>query len=365
MFYYDTFPFWAGYFETLGIELKVSPRTNREVLERGLKKANDETCLPIKLLSGHLASLPSDVEAVFLPRMVSIEKKTYMCPKILGLPESVLASVPEGLPVISVDINWREGKAQVQKALERLGEQLGKSKGEARRAFAKAQTYQKVYEEMRRSGGSFEDSIRYFEGRGNSEKKGLLDPRSGSNDLQRLNYDGSVSSGNVSRASYYDGSDLSSAERLPTIALIGHPYLTYESYGNLNLLSKLKAKAKLVFMENVEQVQIENHLQDLRKPLFWSQGKRLLGAGHSYAVNQYVDGVIYLSCFGCGTDSMTQDMLARRARAQHKPYMVLILDEHSGEAGVITRVEAFLDMIERRNNQEVCDSDCVQVGSKQ
>lgn len=326
MFYYDTFPFWAGYFEALGIELKVSPRTNREVLERGLKKASDETCLPIKLLSGHLASLPSNVEAVFLPRMVSIEKKTYMCPKILGLPESVLASVPEGLPVISVDINWREGKAQVQKALEKLGEQLGKSKGEARRAFAKAQKYQQVYEEMRRSGQGFEESMRYFEGLGKPDGKGVSDAGSGS----------------------YGGSHLTSSERLPTIALIGHPYLTYESYGNLNLLSKLKAKAKLVFMENVEQVQIEDHLKDLRKPLFWSQGKRLLGAGHSYAINQYVDGVIYLSCFGCGTDSMTQDMLARRARTHHKPYMVLTLDEHSGEAGVITRVEAFLDMIERK-----------------
>lgn len=332
MFYYDTFPFWAGYFEALGIELKVSPRTNREVLERGIKKTSDETCLPIKLLSGHLASLPSDVEAVFLPRMVSIEKKTYMCPKILGLPESVLASVPEGMPVISADINWRDGKTQVRKALERLGEQLGKSKGEARRAFVKAQTYQRVYEEMRRSGRGFEESMRYFESLGRLEGKGITGAES-------------------TRDSDRDGSDLLSSERLPTIALIGHPYLTYEPYGNLNLLSKLKTKAKLVFMENVEQVQIEDHLKDLRKPLFWSQGKRLLGAGHSYASNQYVDGIIYLSCFGCGTDSMTQDMLARRARAHHKPYMVLTVDEHSGEAGVITRVEAFLDMIERKNSE--------------
>ena len=49
---------------------------------------------------------------------------------------------------------------------------------------------------------------------------------------------------------------------------------------------------------------------------------------------------------------MVQEMLARIAREQHKPYMVITLDEHSGEAGLITRLEAFLDMVERRKVHE-------------
>lgn len=338
IFYFDTFPFWAGYFEALGIELQVSLPTNRAILEKGLKKASDDTCLPIKILSGHLASFSPDIEAVFLPRMVSIEEKTYLCPKILGLPESVLAAVPDGLRVLTVTVNWREGKAQVQKSLEKLGAELNKSKSEVRVAFARAQEYQREYEEMRRAGRTFVESMEHFESLSSSAAK--TQPTA----QLEIARDDSV------RGSEEGSTRLPHSERCPTIALIGHPYLTYESYGNLNLLAKLKAKAKLVFMENVEQVQIEDNLKDLRKPLFWSQGKRLLGAGHSYAANTYVDGVIYLSCFGCGTDSMTQDMLARRARANHKPYMVLTLDEHSGEAGLITRVEAFLDMIERKGN---------------
>jgi len=49
---------------------------------------------------------------------------------------------------------------------------------------------------------------------------------------------------------------------------------------------------------------------------------------------------------------MVQGLLARFAREQHKPYMMITLDEHSGEAGLVTRLEAFLDMVERRKIHE-------------
>ena len=114
----------------------------------------------------------------------------------------------------------------------------------------------------------------------------------------------------------------------------------------------MRASADLKLIEEVEPDVVENSLKGLRKKLFWSHGKRILGAGYSYVVDESIDGVIYLSCFGCGTDSMTQDMLARKAREMRKPYMVLTLDEHSGEAGLVTRLEAFLDMIVRRMKHE-------------
>jgi len=102
----------------------------------------------------------------------------------------------------------------------------------------------------------------------------------------------------------------------------------------------------------VDQREINAQLMGLNKPLFWSQAKRLFGAGRSFVREPGIDGIIYLSCFACGTDSMTQELLARQARLCHKPYMVITLDEHSGEAGLITRLEAFLDMLERRRGCE-------------
>jgi len=136
------------------------------------------------------------------------------------------------------------------------------------------------------------------------------------------------------------------------IALIGHSYLTYESYANLNLLERLQEKAELHVVENIDSNRVDQNQAGLRKKLFWSHARKIYGAGGTYVDDSQVDGLIFLSCFGCGTDSMTNDLLARRAREVQKPYMVITLDEHSGEAGLVTRLEAFLDMLERGVNHE-------------
>lgn len=329
LFYYDVFPFWAGFFHRLGIELVTSPPTHRQIMEMGLKHASDETCLPVKILAGHIQAL-KNVDAIFLPRMVSVEAKSYTCPKFLGIPESVLSAVPPGMPVLTVTVNWREGRRHVLNNLYSFGEELGKTSKEIRRAFAEGKEWQKRYEAARQEGLDFQAGIQAITHA--VEGKRLTMPQGDARE--------SLSS-----------SDGVLNERLK-IALVGHPYLTQEAYANLNLLKKLRQKAEVKLVEQVDSFEVKQHHDELRKPLFWSHAKRIFGAGTSFVKNEDIDGVIYLSCFGCGTDSMVQDFLARNARKQHKPYMVVTLDEHSGEAGLVTRLEAFLDLIERRQGYE-------------
>ncbi|HHY26480.1 MAG TPA: hypothetical protein GX523_06990, partial [Desulfitobacterium dehalogenans] len=162
LMYYEYYPFWAGFFYKLGIELVSSPLTNREIMEIGLKKAPDDTCLPVKILVGHLTVLRG-VEGIFLPRLVSMEQNTYHCPKILGLPESILYALPAESKVYTVDINWREGKREVINSLMAFGGEIGRSKGQIREAFAEAQRWQKAYQRMRNAGWSFEESMECFE----------------------------------------------------------------------------------------------------------------------------------------------------------------------------------------------------------
>ena len=321
LFYYDYFPFWAGFFHQLGIEVVTSPPTNRKIIDQGLKKASDETCLPLKILAGHIQAL-KEVDAIFLPRMVSVEADTYNCPKFLGIPESLLSAVPSGIPLLTVTLNWRKGKRQVLKDLQVFGLQLGKGKADIRNAFTLGQEWQKRYKDSSGAGWDFEKSISEIE----SSTKGLTNSQNGT-------------------VSQHD------TDRL-RIALIGHPYLTHDTYANLNLLGRLREKAEVELIQNVKQEEVDTHLSGLRKKLFWNHAKQIFGAGNKFVTDQKNDGIIYLSCFGCGTDSMVQGLLARSAREQHKPYMVVTLDEHSGEAGLVTRLEAFLDMVERRKAHE-------------
>ena len=347
--YYDYFPFWAGFFRGLDLELVTSPLTNRKVLERGLKKASDDTCLPIKLLTGHIQALGElKVDALFLPRMVSVEARTYLCPKLLGLPESVLTAVPEGLRILTLDLNARHGQRQVWRALREFAVSLGKTPAEARQGYMLAQTWQKRYESMRREGRSFIESMSEFDPRllGEVRKPEPTETSDSSTGAKRSQFEDRAAAP-LAVGRILD-SARSESNRMLKIALVGHSYLTQETYANLNLVKKLEERAEVRFIEEVMPATIAEGLQGLRKSMFWSHARKILGAGISYVHNEAVDGIIYLTCFGCGTDSMSQDMVARIARQQHKPYMVLTLDEHSGEAGLVTRLEAFLDMTERR-----------------
>jgi predicted nucleotide-binding protein (sugar kinase/HSP70/actin superfamily) len=65
-----------------------------------------------------------------------------------------------------------------------------------------------------------------------------------------------------------------------------------------------------------------------------------------------VDGVITVSAFGCAPDSVMLGVVARAAQAAHVPHMAILLDEHSGEAGLVTRLEAFVDMLARQRHVE-------------
>ena len=346
LYYFDHFPFWAGFFRSLDIELVTSPPTHRKIMDQGLKKASDETCLPLKLLAGHIQAF-KDVDGIFLPRIVSLETNTYNCPKILGIPESVLPAVPSGMAVLTVTFNLRSGKRQVLKDLEVLGMQLGKGKSEIRKAFNQGLEWQKKYQDSYGIGWNFEESIREIE----RTKKDLTESSKVSTLVRWKNRMFSKVPSNALKLSSEFPIDNQNKDRL-RIALVGHSYLTHEAYANLNLLRRLREKVDVELVQNVNQEDVVNHLSGLRKKIFWSHSKQIFGAGNKFAMDQRIDGIIYLTCFGCGTDSIVQELVSRKAREQHKPYMVVTLDEHSGEAGLVTRLEAFLDMVERRRVHE-------------
>jgi predicted nucleotide-binding protein (sugar kinase/HSP70/actin superfamily) len=81
--------------------------------------------------------------------------------------------------------------------------------------------------------------------------------------------------------------------------------------------------------------------------LYWTFEDEFVGAAESL-MQQGVDGIITISAFGCAPDSVMMSVVGEAARRARIPYMSLILDEHTGEAGLVTRLEAFVDMLARR-----------------
>ena len=86
---------------------------------------------------------------------------------------------------------------------------------------------------------------------------------------------------------------------------------------------------------------------------YWTYEEEVVGVGGHY-LRSGADGVIGIMVFGCGPDSVMMDMVKRQAaRLRATSFMSITLEEHTAEAGIVTRLEAFLDMIDRRKRREL------------
>ena len=64
------------------------------------------------------------------------------------------------------------------------------------------------------------------------------------------------------------------------------------------------------------------------------------------------DGMVHLEPFGCVPEIMARNIMS--STKEKLPVLNIILDEHTGKAGVVNRLEAFVDMIRRRKKGKVC-----------
>ncbi|MHA1651144.1 MAG: acyl-CoA dehydratase activase-related protein, partial [Candidatus Helarchaeota archaeon] len=134
------------------------------------------------------------------------------------------------------------------------------------------------------------------------------------------------------------------------IAVIGHGYNIHDPFINMNLFKKLRSmKVQVVTLENLpleifkKQTIITNTLKN-----YWGNEEEILSAVNYLFQDKTLDGLIFICSFCCGPDSLIDELITRDAKKLNIPYISLVLDEHSGQAGVITRIEAFVDMIIRK-----------------
>lgn len=90
---------WLEFLEDIGAEPVLSEQTTGDIITDGAIRADNETCLPVKVFSGHILSLKDDVDAILVPRVVSQGHGRCSCPKFLGLPD-LAKTLDPGLPAI-------------------------------------------------------------------------------------------------------------------------------------------------------------------------------------------------------------------------------------------------------------------------
>lgn len=329
LFYYRYYPLWKTFLEELGAEVILSDYTNKHILDEGVKSCVDEACLPVKVFHGHVLNLKDRVDYLFIPRLTSISKNEYVCPKIGGLPDMVRNTIKDLPEIINTEINIRRSEKNMWKAVKEIGSYFTDSKFQIGKAYNKARKVQDKFDSAIRNGRLPSDILNSFQ-------------------MNNLNFSPGREEDRVNSSSGQRG------QSLLNILIIGHPYNLYDSYINMNLIKKLRENnVNLITVEMQDENIINQKTKTLNKPMFWNFGRIAMGTILHMVEKNDIDGIIYLMSFGCGIDSFVCDLIEKRVkRLSTIPFIVLTIDEHSGEAGMNTRIEAFIDMIRWRKKDE-------------
>lgn len=135
--YYEFYPLWRTFLEKSGFEVVMSAKTTKAVLERGVALAADEACLPVKLALGHVDDLVGRCDAIFIPRLITMEPNGFLCPKIVGLPDIVRALPLDCPEIIDPTVDF-ENEIFPSDTFVRAAKRAGAKASAARKAFDEA-----------------------------------------------------------------------------------------------------------------------------------------------------------------------------------------------------------------------------------
>src|SRR4030067_3556503 len=133
------------------------------------------------------------------------------------------------------------------------------------------------------------------------------------------------------------------------MVMVGRPYNSCDAMVNLEIPKKLRDLGILAIPMDFLPLESVPPSEEL-KEMYWRSGQRILAAGKIIKDDPRLYGV-YITNFGCGPDSFISHFF--RNLSKGKPYLQLEIDEHSADAGAITRCEAFLDSLKHVKGEKV------------
>lgn len=314
--FWQLLPLFTRFFRALGFEVVLSGKTDKKIIHMGVEAVTAQPCFPVKVAYGHIADLiEKKADYIFIPSIVSMtslyskNNHNKLCPYVQSLGYQAKSAFGNKLgetKILTPSLHLGEGQKLLRKTFSAFGKELGVSAGAVGRALKEGFSAQ----------AGFEQSLK--------EK--------GREILSRLGPD----------------------ERL--FVLVSRPYNGCDEGVNLQLSKKLTSLgAEVIPLDMLELDEAVPSDQWLHSQLYWMYGQKILRAAEIIKRDRRLFA-IYLSNFSCGPDSFLltffKDIMVGGTRdgkkcfeASQKPSLQLELDEHSADAGVITRLEAFLESL--------------------
>lgn len=289
LLYYKYKELWLNFFGELGIKVVLSPETNKNILDAGIKESNDEACLAMKIYMGHISYLSDKCDYILVPRLESIKKCEKLCTNFSALYDLTRATT--NAKIIHYNIDVDKNKTE-ESAFIKLAKSLGIKNSEAKNAYYLAKQSEKILKTAQLA----------------TQKHRL------------------------------------ETSKKTKILLAGHPYNLYDKFIGGPIIEILeKLNVDIFYSDIYDEKGVPLDMPKISKSNYWTYNREMIA---SIAYHEpYVDGIILITAFPCGPDSLSNEMILRGV---HIPITNLIIDEENSTAGLETRIESFIDIIEER-----------------
>lgn len=289
LLYYYYQDLWIAFLEKLNVDIVFSDETNKEILQKGEAKSIDESCLALKIYLGHIDNLQGRCDYILVPRMFCVKKTEQVCTNFNALYDIVHNLYPN-VHLLNYNIDLNKGKKE-STAFIHLGEQLGFSYIESYNAFLHAKNIEK---EKR--------TVRIKE-----QEKKLY-----SNKLKVL--------------------------------VASHPYNLYDSYISGEIIRYLEDEnIEIIYSDIIDSHKIDEECDAISTDVHWTHSKEVMAGIHYY--QSKVDGMILISSFPCGPDSLAIEMIKRKVNI---PILYLVFENENSQTGILTRLESFFDILKSK-----------------
>ena len=289
LFYYYYKDIWLNFFNELGIKVIVSPKTNKEIINLGMKYATDEMCLSLKNYIGHVAYLKDKCDYILIPRIDNYGLVNQTCTNFLAMYDYLNNILDINILNYNININNKESE---KLGLIDIASKLGISKKRASIAYEVARIKNNKIKKARRIVNN---------NKLDSDKLKLL--------------------------------------------FVSHSYNTYDEFIGIPIIKLLeKMNIELIFSDQFDDKLSNNKVSMLSKNLYWKYSREMLGS--IILSKNKIDGIIFLTTFPCGLDSLANELAMRNIDI---PYINIVIDDMDSLTGMETRIESFADILKQKN----------------
>ena len=291
LLYYYYKDIWIEFFSKLGIKTIVSPPTNKEILKRGVALGVDEACFSSKIYLGHVDWLVNRCDMIFVPRFENVGIREDFCPRIFGMYDVTRRTFPNAT-LLNSDVNFILRRREINAYID-IAKQLGFTQEQAESAYHTA-----------------------------LEKSGQKHIEAVSKQEEVLSKDGLK------------------------VLLVSHSYNLHDAYIGGPIIEYFKKNNVHVIYDDIADTDAtKEKVREIHgSRVYWKINRDLLGGIELY--KDKVDGIVLITTFPCGPDSVFNEMIIRNIKC--KPILSLMIDELDATAGLQTRLESFVDILSAR-----------------